>query len=115
MEEKVQILADKMQPLLTLIDVFANDLDEEDINLLKESKEILLNHINMQHSAVTLTMAFGINTDTTEEEYKAKTLENLIDLINVRKEYKNAMLDKLENQKNIQKNREELMRIFGNI
>lgn len=115
MKEKVQILADKIRPLLTLIDAFVNDLDEEDINLLEKSRETLLNHINTQHSAMTLTMAFGINTDTTEEEYKAKTLRNLIDLINVRKEYKNAMLDKLEQQKNIQKNREELMQIFGNM
>lgn len=114
-KEQAQFLADKIQPLLMFVDGLAESLTEDDIELLKESKETLLKHISMQHSAMTLTLAFGINTDTTEEEYKAKTLEVLIQLLNVRKEYKEAMLENYEQQKMIQQNRAELMNIFGNL
>lgn len=113
-KEHAQLLADKIQPLLMLIDGLSEELNQEDIDLLKESEETLLKHINMQQSAMALTMAFGINTDTTEEKYKAETLKKLIALINVRKEYKAALIKKREEQINIEKNRAELMNIFGN-
>ena len=113
--ERAEQLADKIQPLLMFVDGLAESLTEEDIDLLKESKETLLKHISMQQSAMTLTLAFGINTDTTDEEYKAKTLGVLIELLNLRKEYKEAILENYEHQKMIQQNREELMNIFGNL
>lgn len=112
---QAQLLADKIQLLLMLVDNLMEDLSDEDIDLLEESKETLLDHISMQHSAITLTSAFGMNTDTTEEEFKAKTLDKLIALIKVRREYKDALIEKKEEQENIQKNREELTRIFGNM
>ena len=111
---QAQLLADKIQPLLMLVDNLMEDLSDEDINLLEESKKTLLENINIQQSAMTLTMAFGINTDTTEEEFKAETLDKLITLIKVRKEYKDALIEKKKKQENIQKNREVLMKIFGN-
>lgn len=113
--EKTQLLADQIQPLLMMVDGFAEQLEEDDIELLKECKDTLLNHINMQQSAITLTMAFGFEPDTTEEEFKAKTLEILIELINTRKEYKRALIAKAEQERIKAKNRAELMNIFGNL
>lgn len=110
-----QMLADKIQPFIMLIDGLAESLTEEEIDLLKESKETLVNHISMQHSAMALTLAFGINTDTTEEEYKVKTLESLIELLKVRQEYKEALIEQKQEQMQLAKNRAELMNIFGNL
>lgn len=114
-KQKIQMLADQIQPLLMLVDSFAENLEQEDIELLKETKSTLLNHISMQEAAVTLTMAFGFAPDTTEEKFKAKTLDALIKLINIRKDYKATMIENAENQRKIAQNRAELMNIFGNL
>lgn len=114
-EQKVQMLADQIQSFLVLVDGLAENLEQEDIELLKEAKSTLLNHISMQEAAVTLTMAFGFSPNTTEEKFKAKTLDALIELINVRKDYKTAMIENAENQKKMAQNRAELMNIFGNL
>ena len=46
-EEKAQILADKLNNILPLIDGFMNSLDDEDFELLEESKKALAeNNIN---------------------------------------------------------------------
>lgn len=113
-KEKIQMLADQIQSFLLIVDSLAEDLKQEDIDLLKETKSTLKNHINMQESAVTLTMAFGFTPDTTEEKFKVKTLNALIELINVRKEYKTALIENAEEQRKIAQNRAELMNIFGN-
>ncbi len=114
-QERSQVLADKLQPLLMVVDIFVQELEDEDFELLEESKNILKNHISLQHSAITLTMAFGINTDTFDEEYKLKTLEQLIEFLKIRRNYYEDMKKHLENQKNIEQNRKELMNIFGNL
>lgn len=114
-KEKMQQLADQIQPLMMFIDALADQLSDEDIELLIESKNTLSNHIVHQQSAMTLTMAFGMETDTTDEEYKLKTLEGLIKLISIRKEYKTAMLENQEKKKILEKNRAELIKIFGNM
>lgn len=114
-ETRIQMLADKIQPLLMFVDALAEDIDNDDIELLKESKETLSDHIRKQHSAMTLTMAFGIETDTTEEEYKVKTLESLIELLNIRKDYRAALIESKKQKENLAKNRAELLNIFGNL
>ncbi len=114
-KEQMQTIADKIQPLMMFIDGLVEQLDDEELELLIESKDTLASHISMQHSAMTLTMAFGIETDTTDEEYKLKTLEVLTKLISVRKEYKTAMIENQKKQNQIAKNRAELMQIFGNM
>lgn len=113
--EKSQLLADKIQPLMNLIDIFINDMSDDDFKLLKESEETLLNHISMQHSAITLTSAFGIKTDTLEEEHKAKTLKILICLLEERKQYKEDMIQKQIEKETLERNKKELMNIFGNL
>ena len=100
---------------MNLIDIFMNDMSDDDLNLLKESKEVLINHINMKHSATTLTSAFGIKTDTLEEEHKAKTLELLICLLEERKQYKEDMIQKQIEKETLERNKKELMNIFGNL
>ena len=114
-KQKAQLLADKIQPMLQLIDMFINDMSDEDFKLLKESEETLSNHISMQHSAVTLTSAFGIKTDTLEEEHKLKTLNLLIYLLEERKQYKEDMLQQQLEKETLERNRKELMNIFGNL
>ena len=114
-ETKIQMLADQMQSFLMLIDGFAENIEQEDIELLKETKTSLLNHISMQEAAVTLTMAFGFAPDTTEEKFKAKTLDALIELINVRKDYKTALIENAKKQRELAQTRAELMNIFGNM
>lgn len=114
-KEKSQKLADKIQPLLQLVDMFMNDMSDEDFKLLKESEETLLHHISMQHSAVTLTSAFGIETDTLEEEHKLKTLKILICLLEERKRYKEDMIQNQIEKETLERNRKELMNIFRNL
>ncbi len=114
-EERSQLLADKIQPMLQLIDMFMNDMSDDDFKLLKESKETLSNHISMQHSAITLTSAFGIETDTLEEEHKLKTLELLILLLEERKQYKEDIIQKQIEKEALERNKKELMNIFGNL
>ncbi len=114
-KEKSQLLADKIQPMLQLIDMFMNDMTDDDFELLKESEETLMQHISMQHSAITLTSAFGIKTDTLEEEHKLKTLKILILLLEERKQYKEDMINKQIEKETIERNKKELMNIFGNL
>ena len=113
--EHAEILADKLQPMLQMIDIFVNEITDEDIELLKESEQVLLNHINLQHSAATLTLAFGINTNTLEEEHKAKTLKILIELFKERKQFQQDIIEQQKQENIINKNRQELMNIFGNL
>lgn len=108
-KEKAQILADRLTTLLPLIDGFMNELDDEDFGLLEESKKALKDKININNSAMPLIMACGGNYDDTEDTMKLKTLEYLIELIKVRKEFKEIMLKKeQENQ-----NRQDVLRLFG--
>lgn len=112
---QAQLLADKVQPLLQMVDMFVNGMNDEDFELLKESEEILIDHISMQHSAMVLTSAFGIETDTLEEEHKAKTLNILIKLLKERKQYRKDIEEKQIEKETLEKNRKELMNIFKNL
>lgn len=83
---KIQILADKLMSLLPLVDEIMESMDEED----------------------AVIIALGGNYDDTEDRTKTKTLNGLIELIKVRKEYREEMLQKQEEQKN----RQEAINIF---
>lgn len=108
-KEKAQILADRLNNILPLIDGFMNSLDEEDFELLEESKQALKERMNTNTSAMPLIMACGGNYDDTEDRMKIKTLDCLIDLIKARKEYKE---EKIKNQ-NKRQNMQEVLNIFG--
>ena len=105
---KIQILADKLTPILQLADGFIESLTDEDYELLKETRACLQNKINYGNSASVVIMALGGNYDDTEDRMKIKTLDCLIDLLNSRKEYKEALLKQQEEQKN----RQEAIAIF---
>ena len=107
-ELKVQILADKINSLLPLIDGFAENMTEEDFELLEETRGSLRDKINYGNSALVVIMALGGNYDDTEDQMKIKTLDCLIDLINARKEYKEKLLKK----QNQQANNQEIINIF---
>ena len=105
---KIQILADRLTPLLQLVDGFMESLTDEDYELLKETKDCLQNKINYGNSASVVIMALGGNYNDTEDRMKIKTLDCLIDLLNSRKEYKEALLKQQEEQKN----RQEAINVF---
>lgn len=108
-KEKAQILADKLTALLPLIDGFMNSLDDEDFELLEESKKALKEKININNSAMPLIMACGGDYNDTEDIMKLKTLESLIELIKVRKEYKDSLLEIAQEKQN----NEDVLRLFG--
>ena len=105
---KIQILADRLTPLLQLVDGFIESFTDEDYELLKEAKDCLQDKINYGNSASVVIMALGGNYDDTEDRMKIKTLDCLIDLLKSRKEYKEALLKQQEEQKN----RQEAIEIF---
>lgn len=105
---KIQILADRLIPLLQLVDGFMESLTDEDYELLKETKDCLQDKINYGNSASVVIMALGGNYNDTEDRMKIKTLDCLIDLLNSRKEYKEALLKQQEEQKN----RQEAINVF---
>ena len=99
---KIQILADRLTPLLQLVDGFMESLNDEDYELIKETRNCLQDKINYGNSASVLIMALGGNYDDTEDRMKVKTLDCLIELIKTRKEYREELLEKQEKQKNKQ-------------
>ena len=105
---KIQILADRLTPLLQLVDGFMESLTDEDYELLKETKDCLQDKINYGNSASVVIMALGGNYDDTEDRMKIKTLDCLIDLLKSRKEYKKALVKQQEEQKN----RQEAINVF---
>lgn len=105
---KIQILADKLMPLLQLVDGFMESLTDEDYELLKETRECLQDKINYGNSASVAIMALGGNYDDTQDRMKIKTLDCLIYLLKSRKEYKETLLKQQEKQKN----RQEAINIF---
>ena len=105
---KIQILADRLTPLLQLVDGFMESLTDEDYELLKEAKDCLQDKINYGNSASVVIMALGGNYNDTEDRMKVKTLDCLIELIKTRKEYREELLEKQEEQKN----RQEVIDVF---
>lgn len=108
-KEKIQALADIIQLLLQQVDLFTIALNEEDFELLDEAKKTLKNHISYNMSALPLIMACGGNYDSMEDEMKLKTLDLLIELMKTRIEYR----EKLKDQKENDKNKEDILKIFG--
>ena len=111
-KEKVQILADRLQNLFTLIDGFMNSLEDEDFNYLEEAKEQLKNKISYGNSAIPVIMALGGNYDDMEDRMKLKSLECIVELTKVRKEYKEKLIEKAETDK-VKRENLEIFRAMG--
>lgn len=105
---KIQILADKIMSLLPLVDGIMESMDNEDFELLEETKKCLKEKINYGNSASVVIMALGGNYDDTEDRMKIKTLDSLIELIKARKEYREELLKQQEKQTN----RQEAINMF---
>lgn len=108
-KEKIQALADIIQLLLQQVDLFTATLNEKDFELLEKAKNTLENHISRNMSALSIIMACGGNYDSMEDEMKLKTLDLLIELMKTRIEYR----EKLKDQKENDKNKEDILKIFG--
>lgn len=108
-KEKIQGLADIIQLLLQQVDLFTTTLNKEDFKLLEKAKKELENHISRNMSALSIIMACGGNYDSMEDEMKLKTLDLLIELMKTRIEYR----EKLKDQKENDKNKEDILKIFG--
>ena len=114
-EQRIQLLADQLQSFLTITDSFVSELSDDDYEILKKARETLLANINIKQSAATLAMAFGIEQDTLDEKYKAKTIDNLISLFKTRKEYRTELIKKAKSDKLKEQNRKEIMKLFGSM
>lgn len=112
-EQQIQILADQLQSFLMLVDAFVENLTDEDYSLLEKSKHTLQSNINIKESVATLTTAFGIKQDTTEERYKIKTIDAIINLFDVRKKYHNEMIERIEKERKKQQSKKEIMQALG--
>ena len=99
-KEKVEGLSIMIESLLQQIDIFAQTIEAEDMELLEEAKNQLENKISYKQSAFALYTAIGMNTDTTEEKMKLKTINLLIELIKARIEFKNEISRLEDSQKN---------------
>ena len=99
LKEKVQILADRLQLLLPLVDGFVNSISDEDLELLEMARNSLEDKINYGNSTLVVTIALGGNYNDTEDRMKMKTLDNLIQLIKTRKEYRETLLEEQKNTK----------------
>ena len=93
---------------MQLVDGFIESLNDEDYELIKETRNCLQDKINYGNSASVVIMALGGNYNDTEDRMKIKTLDCLIDLLKSRKEYKEALLKQQEEQKN----RQEAIDVF---
>lgn len=108
-KEKIQILADKLISLLPLFDSFMESLSEEDFELLDECKEALIEKINRNNGAMALIYACGGSYDDTEDCMKVKTLEGIIELLKVRKKYREEKIKMMETKQKQQ----EVLNLFG--
>ena len=111
-KDQVQILADIIQPLMQQIDLLTSTLSTEDFNLLDEAKETLSSHINFKQSAAPLVLAFGGSIDTTDEEYKLKSLKLLIEIMKTRIKYREELIE-LEEKEKRKKDNIELLKNMG--
>lgn len=112
-EQRIQILADQLQSFLMITDSFMENLTDEDYDLLSKTKHPIQANINIKQSAAPLMTAFGIEHDTTEEKYRLKTVLAIENLLMVRKEYKKALIKKNKDDLEQQKNKQQLMQLFG--
>lgn len=111
-KNQVQILADIIQPLMQQIDLLTSALSTEDFKLLDEAKETLSSHINFKQSAAPVVLAFGGSIDTTDEEYKLKSLELLIEIMKTRIKYREELIE-LEEKEKIKKDNIEILKNMG--
>ena len=95
---KIQLLADKIMSLLPLVDGIMESMDNEDFELLEETRKCLEDKINYGNSASVVIMALGGNYDDTEDRMKVKTLDCLVELIRTRKEYRETLLKEQKNK-----------------
>lgn len=99
---KIQLLADRLQNLLQLVDVFIDNLEDGDFELLEQTKESLINKINTNNGALPIIMAFGGTYDDTEDKAKVDTLDCLISMIKTRKELRDYLLQAEKQKENMQ-------------
>lgn len=108
-ENRIELIADTIQYLLTQIDMFQNMMTSEDIDILIECKETLQEKIAHNESAMALILALGGNYNSAEDEMKIETLDCLIRMMRARNKYKEKVI---EQQKQI-KTRQEALKKMG--
>ena len=108
-EIKIQLLADRLQNLLQLVDIFIDNLEDGDFELLEQTKESLINKINTNNGALPIIMAFGGTYDDTEDKAKVDTLDCLISMIKTRKELREYLLQAKKQKDNMK----DVLSIFG--
>lgn len=106
---KIQLLADKLQGLLQVTDIFIDSLEDGDFELLEQTKESLINKISTNNGALPVIMACGGTYDDTEDRAKLETLDCIITMIEIRKELRDYLLQAEKQKENMQ----DVLSIFG--
>lgn len=91
---RVEEIAIIVKELLQQVDIFTIGFDKNDIKLLEQAKEELLHDISYKESALPLILAMGGNYDSMEDKFKVRTIDVLIQLISLRKEYTESIIEK---------------------
>ena len=108
-KSRVLDLTIKLESLMPLIDLFVQDMNDSDIELLNEVKDQLKEKISHNESGIILIHALGGDYDRTEDEIKLKTTECLLEMVQIRKD---GLKKIKEANENIKKRREALA-MFG--
>lgn len=110
-KRKIQAIADVIQDLLLQVDLFTQVLQKEDFEILEDAKSSLKEKISYKQSAMPLLLALGVDTNTTEDEMKLKTIDLLVELIKARIEYREEMIKLQESNKN----KQDAINLFKNM
>lgn len=114
MEKKKQIefVASYLNDLLLSIDLIAANLDKDNyIELLEETKSFIEKKINFKQNGAALLGALGVDYNTTDDHYRLETLNKIIELIMLRKEYMQEIKSNKDHHANITANINELRKL----
>ena len=108
-EEKVEFIANYLNDLLLQIDFFAVNMNNDDyLEILEESKKHIEKRISFKSNGAALLGALGVDSNTLDDHYRLETIDKIIELINIRKEYQQQSMQLKEAQQTSNKNIETL-------
>lgn len=85
-KERVLDLSIKLESLIPLVDIFVQQIDDADLELMEEVTQQLSSEISHNEAATVLITAMGGHYDSAEDEMKLKTIEHLVCIVKARKE-----------------------------
>lgn len=108
-QERILDLSIKLEGIIPIIDLFVQDIDNEDIELMEEVEKQLISKIGYSESAMVLLTAMGSNYNKEEDEMKLKTISYLIKIIEARKNG----INKIKENHNKEIKKREMLEMIG--